>query len=84
MIYSLFPEAYVSIRLRYKGPRENGKLVASVGHSIINRSCKVNVGELMAEIGGGGHRAAGSCSFHDSKVDEVMEIILKRLTDNKQ
>lgn len=83
LIYSLFPEAYVSIRLRYKGPKEKGKLVASVGHSIINNICNVNVGELMQEIGGGGHRAAGSCSFHDSDAEQVMEKLLSRLKENK-
>lgn len=84
LIYSLFPEVYVSIRLRYKGPRSEGKLVASVGHSIINRSCNVNVGELMAEIDGGGHRAAGSCSFHDSRAEEVLEKIVARLKENRE
>lgn len=83
LIYSLFPEAFVSIRLRYKGDKKLGKLVASVGHSIINRTCNVNVGELMAEIGGGGHRAAGSCSFQDDRADEVMAKIISRLKENK-
>lgn len=83
LVYSLFPEVYVSIRLRYKGPRDEGKLVASVGHSIINRSCNVNVGELMAEIDGGGHRAAGSCSFHDTKADEILKKIIERLKQNR-
>ncbi len=81
LIYSLFPEANVSIRLRYKGPRENGKLVASVGHSILNRTCHVNVGELMQQIGGGGHAAAGSCSFHESESDVVMEKLLRVLNE---
>jgi len=84
LIYSLFPDANVSIRLRYKGPRENGKLVASVGHSILNRTCRVNVGNLMQVIGGGGHKAAGSCSFHDSEVETVMAKIIAVLNENQE
>jgi nanoRNase/pAp phosphatase (c-di-AMP/oligoRNAs hydrolase) len=36
-------------------------MVFTVGHSIINRSSKTDVGSLMLKHGGGGHRVVGTC-----------------------
>ena len=57
LIYTLFPEANVSLRVHW-GPAHNS-VIAAVGHSIFNRTCKTSVGELMSRYGGGGHRGAG-------------------------
>ncbi len=81
LVYSLFPEAYVSARVRYK-PGQPDKVVVSFGHSIINRTCNVNVGDLASSIGGGGHRAAASCSFPTDTSEENLKKIVDRLTAN--
>lgn len=63
--YALFPEANVSIRAIWG--REKKDVVFTVGHSILNRSCIVNVGSLMLQYGGGGHPQVGTC-----QVDTVL------------
>lgn len=57
--YAMFPEANISLRIFWGKLRE--KVVFSCGHSIINRTSTVNVGQLMLQYGGGGHTRVGSC-----------------------
>ena len=47
MVYSLFPECSVQVKMRLDSNRPDMVLV-SVGHSIFNPTCKVNVGQLLA------------------------------------
>lgn len=65
------------------GKREQGQAAAgcsvAVGHSILNRTSKVNVGSLMLQHGGGGHAMVGTCQLADDKVDEVLPIILNEI-----
>jgi hypothetical protein len=82
LVYSLFPEAYVHMRIRYD-PRDKDKVVVNVGHSIFNTHCKVNVGLLLAKFGGGGHPGAGSCRFPASDSDEYISRILDALVRNE-
>ena len=53
-----------------------------VGHSILNRTCKTNVGDLMAEHGGGGHFGAGTCQPPSEDANRVLGEIIKVLKDN--
>ncbi|MFZ5569591.1 MAG: exopolyphosphatase [Thermodesulfobacteriota bacterium] len=80
LVYSLFPQAVVSVKIRYDD-RNREKIIVSVGHSIFNRNCRVNVGKMLSAFEGGGHRGAGACSFHYSKADdyinEIVEILLR-------
>ncbi|MEE8523075.1 MAG: exopolyphosphatase [Thermoanaerobaculia bacterium] len=77
LVYVLFPAANVSLRVHW-GP-DRGFLVAAVGHSIFDRSCRTNVGELLARYGGGGHQGAGSTPLPvaeaDAKIAEILEIL---------
>jgi hypothetical protein len=57
--YALFPHANISLRIFWGKLRE--KVVFTCGHSILNRSSTVNVGQLMLRYGGGGHTRVGSC-----------------------
>ena len=75
LVYSLFPDANVSLRVHW-GPSHES-VVAAVGHSIFNRTCNTSVGDLMSKYGGGGHRGAGTCQLPiaeaDSKIREIIE-----------
>ena len=76
LIYTLFPESNVSLRVHW-GPHRNS-VIAAVGHSIFNRTCKTSVGELMSKYGGGGHRGAGTCVLPlDSAADAIDEILFE-------
>lgn len=76
LVYRLFPEANVSLRVHW-GPRD-GSVVAAVGHSIFNRTCRTSVGELMSRWGGGGHRGVGTCILPlDQAADAIDEILFE-------
>ncbi len=83
LVYSLFPDSHVSVKIR----RDNGNpenVIISVGHSIINRSCNVNVGLLVSRYGGGGHKGAGSCSFNEEYGDKYLQEITAVLKENRE
>jgi nanoRNase/pAp phosphatase (c-di-AMP/oligoRNAs hydrolase) len=80
LIYNLFPETNVSIRVHW-GPRRD-TVIAAVGHSIFNRTCKTSVGELMSRFGGGGHRGAGTCLLPIDRAAEAIDEILFELQAN--
>ncbi|MFH2065809.1 MAG: exopolyphosphatase [Pseudomonadota bacterium] len=80
LVYSLFPEAVVSMKIRFDN-QDKEKVIVSVGHSIFNRNCNVNAGLMLFNFEGGGHRGAGACRFHISKADlyipQIIDILLK-------
>lgn len=80
LVYSLFPEANVSLRVHW-GPRDN-TVIAAVGHSIFNRTCRTSVGELMSRYGGGGHRGAGTCVLPIEQAADAIDEILFELQAN--
>ena len=75
LVYSLFPEAVVSVKIRYDD-KDKKRVAVSVGHSIFNRNCKVNVGVMLSAFEGGGHRAAASCRFNAEKADDYIPKII--------
>ena len=77
LVYAMFPACNVSIQLMWDHKREN--VVFTVGHSIVNRTCKANIGTLLLEHGGGGHAAVGTCQVAPDMVEKTMESILARL-----
>jgi hypothetical protein len=79
LVYSLFPETAVNMKLFY----EKGKTVVKIGHSIINNNCRVNVGGLLAKYGGGGHRGAGACFLDNAQADAKILEILQILIENR-
>jgi nanoRNase/pAp phosphatase (c-di-AMP/oligoRNAs hydrolase) len=82
LVYSLFPESIVSVKIRYPSD-DKEKVSVSAGHSIFNRNCHVNVGHMLSKFEGGGHRGAGSCTFHVSKAEEYIARILDILLKNE-
>lgn len=77
--YLLFPECNVSVQVRPM--RENGRFSLSVGHSIFNKTCKANIGRLMAEFGGGGHPQVGACRLAEADLDKVLGSVVQRLSE---
>jgi nanoRNase/pAp phosphatase (c-di-AMP/oligoRNAs hydrolase) len=80
LIYTLFPEQNVSVRV---ADGFNKQFVSiQVGHSILNRTCKTNVGELLLEHGGGGHFGAGTCQPTAEDASNVLASIVTVLKEN--
>jgi hypothetical protein len=77
MEYTLFPEQNISIRIADGRNKEFAMI--SVGHSIINRTSKVNVGRLALKFGGGGHEKVGTCQVPYEDVDSVVKQLLQTI-----
>jgi nanoRNase/pAp phosphatase (c-di-AMP/oligoRNAs hydrolase) len=80
LVYTLFPDANVSLRVHW-GPRHD-TVVAAVGHSIFNRTCNTSVGDLMSKYGGGGHKGAGTCILPLDRAADAIDEILFELQAN--
>jgi nanoRNase/pAp phosphatase (c-di-AMP/oligoRNAs hydrolase) len=81
MIYTLYPECNISIHVLWGVHRRN--TVLTVGKSIFNRTSKIDIGEWMLELGGGGHANAGTCQIPNDQADDVLAKLLKRINDFK-
>jgi len=77
LIYSMYPEQNISAWI------VNGKggvgCSAAVGYSIINKTCKVDVGHLMLKYNGGGHEKVGTCQFSDDNMETDLPKMLDEL-----
>ncbi len=77
LVYALFPDANVSLRLHW-GPGRRF-VVAAMGHSIFNRTCQTDLGELAERNGGGGHRRAASTPLGLDNVEVKIGAIVAEL-----
>jgi len=80
MIYALFPQANISIHVLWGLQKQN--TVFATGKSILNRSSRTNVGELMLAHGGGGHQAAGTCQVGNERADAVLQELISRINQD--
>jgi len=79
LIYTLFPETNVSVRLQWGPDREF--VAVTLGHNIFNRTSRANCGHICSHYGGGGHKGAGACPLKPEEVDEVVEEIVRFLKE---
>ncbi|MDR0952026.1 MAG: exopolyphosphatase [Oscillospiraceae bacterium] len=76
LLYSLYPNQNISLWVVDGRQKQNCPI--AVGHSIINRTSKTDVGKLMLKYGGGGHLQVGTCQISYDDVDRVLaEMIAK-------
>jgi nanoRNase/pAp phosphatase (c-di-AMP/oligoRNAs hydrolase) len=69
-VYALWPQCNISIHVLW-GLRQQNTVFAT-GKSILDRSSKTDVGELMLRYGGGGHEAAGTCQVANADAPRVL------------
>jgi nanoRNase/pAp phosphatase (c-di-AMP/oligoRNAs hydrolase) len=77
MVYALFPQTNISIHVMWGLQKQN--TVLATGKSIIDRSSRTHVGELMLAYGGGGHEAAGTCQVDNDRADAVLQELITRI-----
>lgn len=77
MVYTIFPECNVSIRVIWGFKKQN--VVLTVGHSITNRTSNTDVGKLMLSLGGGGHKAVGTCQVDEDAVSETLSKVIEKI-----
>lgn len=80
MIYALNPECNISIHVLWGFKNQN--TVFATGKSIVDRSSKTHVGELMLSYGGGGHNAAGTCQIDNDKAEDVLKALVTKITQD--
>ncbi len=74
LVYAMHPQQNCSIWI--VNGRENRNVSFACGHSIINKTCHVDLGALMRKFGGGGHRVAGTCQVeHEAVIPTLQKLI---------
>jgi nanoRNase/pAp phosphatase (c-di-AMP/oligoRNAs hydrolase) len=81
VIYTMYPQCNISLQI-IRG-KQNQNTVFTVGHSIINRSSRVDVGNLMLKYGGGGHRSVGTCQVDNEKAEQVKEELIEAINQDR-
>lgn len=77
VIYPMFPTTNVSVQVMWGLQKQN--IVMTCGHSITNRTSQCNIGELMLEYGGGGHRTVGTCQVPIAEAERVLAELIERI-----
>ncbi len=80
IIYTMFPQCNVSVQVIWGLKKQN--TVFTVGHSVVNRGCNSNIGQLMLAYGGGGHDAVGTCQVPHDKAEAALADIVRTLRKN--
>ncbi|PCI41797.1 MAG: exopolyphosphatase [Rhodospirillaceae bacterium] len=76
-IYAITPDCNVSIQLTNSD--DGTKTIMAVGKSILDRSNEANIGSIMLEYGGGGHKNAGTCQIENDRAEDVLKELIERL-----
>ena len=77
LIYALLPQTNISIHVMWGVQKQN--TVFATGKSILDRSSRTNVGELMLKYGGGGHQAAGTCQIANDQAEATLQALIKQI-----
>ena len=80
MIFTLFPTGNIQVKVSEDPQRENTTAI-SVGYNIFNPTSNVNVGELLKNYGGGGHKVVGSSRVPNDTADQAIKEIVEAVTD---
>jgi len=77
--FALYPDANVQVRLTLR--KEKSEVRVRLGKSIFNRTCRIHLGQLAAEYGGGGLDGAAGCMFDPGEADIRIKEIVNRLKE---
>jgi nanoRNase/pAp phosphatase (c-di-AMP/oligoRNAs hydrolase) len=77
LVFALYPRQNIEVRILWGKGKQN--VVFAVGHSIVNRTCRSNVGSLMLQYGGGGHAKVGTCQVPVAQWQRVRAELVERL-----
>ena len=80
LIFTLFPKGNIQVKVTHDSQRANTTAI-SVGYNIFNPTSNVNVGELLKNYGGGGHRVVGSSRVPNEKAEQAIAEILAAVTE---
>ena len=76
-VYAMYPQCNISMHIL---PGKQGQnTVFAVGKSVLNRSAAGDVGHLMLENGGGGHKAVGTCQIDNDRAEKVKKDLIEKI-----
>ena len=77
VVYSMFPEQNISMWI--VDGRNKMNCPIAVGYSVLNRTSNTNVGSMLLEYGGGGHKQVGTCQIDYDDADRVIGELVARM-----
>lgn len=77
LVYTMFPQCNISMQIMWGFRRQN--TVFTVGHSILNRTSNTDVGTLMLSLGGGGHKAVGTCQVDTDQAEQIKKQLIEQI-----
>ncbi len=80
LVYSMYPEQNISMWIVDGRAQQNCPI--AVGHSVLNRTSKTNVGPLLLKYGGGGHKQVGTCQVDYNEADRVIAELTEAITND--
>lgn len=80
LVFTLFPKGNIQVKVAHDSQRPNTTSI-SVGYNIFNPTSKVNVGELLTNYGGGGHKVVGSSRVPNAQAEQAIGEILAAVTE---
>ena len=79
LVYCLYPRQNISLWIVDGRAKQNCPI--AMGHSIINRTSKTDVGKLLLEYGGGGHHQVGTCQVPYKDADRIIGELVARVKE---
>ncbi|MGI6153303.1 MAG: exopolyphosphatase [Christensenellaceae bacterium] len=76
LVYSMFPDQNISMWVVDGRGKQNCPI--AVGHSVLNRTSKTDVGALLLKYGGGGHKQVGTCQVPYEDADRVIRELAEK------
>jgi nanoRNase/pAp phosphatase (c-di-AMP/oligoRNAs hydrolase) len=80
LVFTLFPKGNIQVKVAHDSQRPNTTSI-SVGYNIFNPTSNVNVGELLTNYGGGGHKVVGSSRVANERAEQAIREILAAVTE---
>jgi hypothetical protein len=77
MLYALFPDTKISIHI-FPSKKE-GESVFALGKSIFHKNHPIDLHQLLAPYGGGGHAHAATCQVPDHQAAHLKDLLLAKL-----
>jgi len=80
LVFTLFPKGNIQVKVAHDSQRANTTSI-SVGYNIFRPTSNVNVGELLKNYGGGGHKVVGSSRVPNDRAEQAIREILAAVTE---
>ncbi|MCU0291100.1 MAG: exopolyphosphatase [Thermoanaerobaculaceae bacterium] len=82
LVYTLPGAEGTNVSIRISRVKDADKVSFQVAHNIFRRTSLGDVGALMAQFGGGGHRGAGTCQISAADADRVLARIMTAVRES--